>query len=280
MFLAATPAYREFFAYAKIKAREVTVEGENGQKESFWPDCGEDEEVWVVTHWIRFEDGTQEAGSTRCLREPATEKDAKRAMQDMINFNNLTKEELQDLSKCFAATEDDLDYIENRYPNYQSPPADPNDYEAHDVYQARLKALAGLHPKTVELIRKADETKESVKRQQLERIAVQAYFAELAHHWDEDEVRAWQRNNPLGTEWMLEFTHVFEEARREIDPIKYELAFNWLRRKYNLLTAEELSDSILKSTLQRIMPGTLKKIRERLGMTTKRKPGPKPNSEQ
>jgi len=78
---------------------------------------------------------------------------------------------------------------------------------------------------------------------------------------------------------MCEFARVFAEPKLEIDPIKHELAFNWLRRKYNLLTAEELSDAILLATLQRVMPDTLKKRRERLGLTTKRKPGPKPNSE-
>ena len=108
--------------------------------------------------------------------------------------------------------------------------------------------------------------------------AVQAYFAELAHDWTEDEVLAWQRSNPVGTEWLCEFASVFQEPKRELDPINHELAFNWLRRKYNLLTAEELSDSILMATLQRVTPGALKKRRERLGLTSNRRPGPPPNS--
>ena len=69
----------------------------------------------------------------------------------------------------------------------------------HDVYEARLKVLAGLHPKPVELIKQADVAKDSVERRQLERGAVAAYFAELAHYWSEDEVLAWQRNNPVET---------------------------------------------------------------------------------
>ena len=91
---------------------------------------------------------------------------------------------------------------------------------------------------------------------------------------------AWQRSNPVGTEWMREFGRVLEEPERRIDEINYELAFNWLRLKYNLLTAEELSDAIRERTGQRLMPGTLKKRRERLGLTTDRKPGPRPNPEQ
>lgn len=131
----------------------------------------------------------------------------------------------------------------------------------------------------MELIRLADATKEPDKRQKIERQAVQAYFAELAHDWTEEEVLAWQRSNPVGTEWMCEFATVFREPRREIDQINHELAFNWLRRKHNLLTAEELSDSILIATLQRLTPGALKKRRERLGLTTKLPPGPRPNSD-
>ena len=184
------------------------------------------------------------------------------------------------LVKCFAATDADYAYIESRYPNYQSPPSDPTALDELDVYQARLKMLAGLHPKTVELMKRADETQDPQKRKEIQRETVQAYYAELAHFWTEEEVLAWQRHNPIGTEWMREFVHVFEEPEKVIDPIKYELAFNWLRRKYNLLTAEELSDSVLKATLQRVMPGTLKKIRERLGLTSKRNPGPKPSPNQ
>lgn len=58
------------------------------------------------------------------------------------------------------------------------------------------------------------------------------------------------------------------------------VAFNWLRQKYNLLTAEELSDAMLVMVGQRLTPETLKKRRERLGLTTKRPPGPPPKSSQ
>lgn len=130
------------------------------------------------------------------------------------------------------------------------------------------------------MIQQADVADDSRTRQNSERKAVDAYFAELAHDWTEDEVLAWQRNNPVGTEWMCEFARVFEEPERRVDDINYELAFNWLRRKYNLLTAEELSDKILIATGQRMMPGALKKRRERLGLTTKRPTGPPPKESQ
>jgi hypothetical protein len=274
------PSFREFFAYGKVKATEAVIELEDGTTELFWDNCTPDEEIWAVVQWIRFEDGHEEKGSIHYLRSPNTEDDARKAMQRMSDFYSVSKEKLVMMAGMYMATEEEhasnLDYIESRYPNYQSPPADPAGLDEHDVYQARLKVLAGLHPKTVELIKQADATKDPQECRKIEREAVQAYFAELAHCWTEDEVLAWQRSNPIGTEWMCEFGRVFAEPMREIDPINHELAFNWLRRKYNLLTAEELSDSILMATLQRVMPATLKKRRERLGLTTKRPPGPPP----
>lgn len=277
--LTPVPSFREFFAYGKMKARDVRVDPDDPKSEQFWDDCTEDEEVWAVVQWIRFEDGHQEQGSISYLRR-ATEDEAKAAMKRMSDFYSLSKEHLLGLSQCFEATDDDLAYIEYRYPNYQSPPTNPGSIDEADLYSARLKVLAGLHPKTVGLIKQADETKDPQLRQKLEREAVTAYFAELAHHWSEDEVLAWQRGNPVGTEWMCEFADVFREPEKQIEPINYELAFNWLRKKYNLLTAEELSDAILVRTGQRLMPGTLKKRRDRLGLTTKRPPGPKPNDSQ
>lgn len=280
MALAPVPAYREYFAYGKKKARDVRVDPDDPTSELFWDDCTADEEVWAVMQWFRFEDGHEEAGSIAHLRAPLTEEDARNEMRRMSEFYDMTKEDLEALAKCLKNTEDADAYIENRFPNYQSPPTGLGETELHDLYQARLKVLAGLHPKTVGLIKQADETKDPQQRQKLEREAVAAYYAELAHHWTEDEVLAWQKSNPIGTAWMCEFVRVFQEPEREVEPINYELAFNWLRKKYNLLTADELSDAIRVRTGQRLMPGTLKKRRERLGLTTKREPGPRPNDSQ
>jgi hypothetical protein len=280
--LVPVPSFREFFAYGKVKATEAVIELEDGTTEPFWDNCTPDEEVWAVVQWTRFEDGHEKKGTIHYLRAPKTEDDARRAMQDMSDFYSTSKEKLQAIARLYASTEDehvaDLNYTESRYPNYQLQP-DPSATDEYDVYQARLKVLAGLHPKTVELIKLADATQDPQKREKIQREAVKAYFAELAHYWTEDEVEAWQRTNPIGTEWMREFIRVYDEPMRQIDPINHELAFNWLRRKYNLLTAEELSDSILMATLQRLTPETLKKRRERLGLTTKRPPGPPPKSD-
>jgi len=271
--LTPVPSFREFFAYGKVKATEAVIELEDGTTEPFWDNCSPDEEVWAVVQWVRFEDGHEEKGSIKYLRSPHTEEDARQAMEEMSDFYSMSRKDMVDLGRVVETSEADEAFIDRGWPNYQSPPSDPKAIDEYDVYQARLKVLAGLHPKTVELIKLADGTQDPQKRQKIERETVQAYFAELAHYWTEDEVLAWQKSNPIGTEWMREFARVFEEPKREIDPIKHELAFNWLRRKYNLLTAEELSDKILLATLQRLTPEAIKKRRERLGLTTKRKPG-------
>ena len=170
---------------------------------------------------------------------------------------------------CYDAKEEDYQYVEDNYPNYQSEP-DPSATDEYDVYHARLKVMAELQPKTVELIKIANATKDPVKRQLVEREAVQSYFAELAHYFTEEEVLAWQRSNPVGTGWMCEFGSVMHEPRKTIDPTNHELAFNWLREQYNLLSAKELSVSIFKRIFRWFTPAAIKKRRERLGLTTKR----------
>lgn len=272
------PAVRTFYGYGKIKASEAYFESDDGKAAPLWNDADSNEEIWAIVQWFRFEDGHEEKGSIQYLRSPATEADARKAMEKMQRFYSMTRQQLLDLAQCYEATEDDYAYIEGNYPNFQFPPSDPKAIDECDVYQARLCVLAGLQPITVELIKIADTIRDPVARQKAEHAAVQSYFAELAHYWTEEEVLAWQRSNPVGTGWMCEFASVFHEARRTIDPVNHELALNWLRAKYNLLTAEELSDSIFQQTLLRLSPEALKKRRERLGLTSKRPPGPRQKS--
>jgi len=264
--------YREFVGLGRFKANEIGPQPGDDMHPFFNAMMG-DKEIWVVASWRRYEDGREEALNIQYLDSEATEIEARKAFDGMVDFLNMSKEELEALSQCFQATEEDLAYIENRFPDVKPGSPDPKSTDEYDLYQARLKVLAGMQPKTVELLKQADATKDPQKREKLEHEAVEAYFAEMAHYWTEDLVKEWQRSNPVGTEWMCEFARVWQEPKREIDPINHELVLNWLRKKYNLLTQNELSDAILVMTGQRLMPGTLKKRRERLGLTTKRKPG-------
>lgn len=179
------------------------------------------------------------------------------------------------LGQCFAATEDDYAYIESRYPNFQSS-ADPSAVDEYNVYQARLKVLAGIQPKTVALIHQAEETKDEVQRKKLECEAVKAFFAEVATYWTEDMIEAWLRTNYPGSKWLRVFAKMIEKPECELDPIEHELALNWLRRGYNLMTENELSAAILKATGQHVKPNTVKKKRANLGLPTKRPFGPDP----
>ena len=179
------------------------------------------------------------------------------------------------LAECCAASEDDYAYIESRYPSIQSSP-DPSAIDEYNVYQARLKVLAGMQPKTVALMHQAEEAKDDKERQKLEREAVRAYFAELAPSWTEDMIEAWLRTNYPGSKWLRVFAKMIEKPECELDPIEHELALNWLRRGYNLMTENELSAAILKAIGQQVKPNTLKKKRAKIGLQSKRPFGPNP----
>jgi hypothetical protein len=270
--------YREFVGMGRFKANEVGPQPGDDMHPFFKAIMG-DNEIWVIVSWRRYEDGREEDMNISYLDPEATEAEARKVFARSIRFLRMSKKALEDLSQCFRASEDDLGYVENRFPNVEHAP-DPQSTDEYDLYQARLKVLAGMQPNTVALLKQADATKDPQKREKIEREAVQAFFAEVATYWTDDLLMAWQRNNPVGSKWLCEFARVIEEPERQLDPINHELALNWLRRGYNLLTENELSDAILIATGQRVMPGTLKKKRERLGLTTKRKPGPRPNPEQ
>jgi hypothetical protein len=276
--LAPVPVFRVFYGYGKVKASEVVIELEDGKSEPFWDNCTPNEEAWAVVQWFRFEDGHEESGSIHYLRWPKTEDDARRAMQDMSDFYSMSKEEMLILGRLVEDSEDNDKFMEGRYPNYQSAPSDPLSVE-YKVYQARLKTLAALQPKTVKLIKLADATKDPQKRQKIEREAVQAFFAEVAQCWTEDQLSAWLKSNPPGAKWLHEFGKMLEKPERELDPINQELALNWLHRGYNLMTEKELSVAIKNATGKDVKPNTVKKKRTDLGLPTKRNPGPKPKSE-
>ena len=269
--LVPVPEVRPVYGYGKIKACQA-VDSDDPNAEPFWDDLGPDAELWAVMQWYVFSDGHQEPGKMTYLRPECTEDEVKRSMERMIRFESMTREQLLDLTQCFEAKQEDYDYIEDKHPNYQSEPS-PNATDEYDVYHARLKVMSDLQPKTVELIKIANATKNPAKRQHVEREAVQSFYAELAHYFTEDEILAWQKSNPVGTGWMCEFGEVMSKPRRQLDPVNHELALNWLRQRYNEQSAKELSESIFQKFLRWLTPDAIKKRRERLGLTTKRKPG-------
>jgi hypothetical protein len=269
--VALTPTYacREFVGLGKVKASAIKPKPTRSLSSLVYEHWG-DQEVWVIVRWERYEDGREEATLMEVM--DGTEEQARHSMQRMIDFCNMSKEELEALGECLEPTNEDVDYVKIRFPEEQ-PSA--RSLEKYDLYQARLKVLAGMQPKTVALLDQANTATDPKEKERLEREAVAAYFAELSHHWTEEEVKAWQRSNPVGTEWISVFAEVREEPAKRLDAVNHLLVLNWLRKGYNLLTAQELSDAIYAVTGQRYSPDTLKKRRERLGLTTKRSPGPR-----
>lgn len=282
--LVPVPEFRTVFGYGKITASACRIDPDDANSEQFWDDLGPDEQIWAVMQWYVFSDGHQEAGSINYLRPECTEDEVRKSMERMIRFESMSREDLLGLTQCFEAKEEHCDYIEDKHPNYQSEP-DPKCTDEYDVYHARLRVMSELQPKTVELIKIASATKDPAKKRFVEREAVQSYFAEIAHYLTEDEVLAWQKSNPVGTGWMCECAEVMSNPRRQLDPVNHELALNWLHLKYNEMTARELSQSIWSRIWKWLAPGFkltadfIKKRRERLGLTTKRPPGPRPNSD-
>jgi hypothetical protein len=275
-----TPLYwcRKFVGMGRCKANKVGPQPGDDMHPLFNAIMG-DNEIWVIVSWRRYEDGREEDMNISYLDPEATEAEARKVLARSIRFLRMSKKALEDLSQCFRASEDDLAYVENRFPNVKHAP-DPQSTDEYDLYQARLKVLAGMQPNTVALLKQADATKDPQKREKIEREAVEAYFADMATYWPENLLKDWLRSNPAGSKWLRKFARMIEQPERELDPVDLELALNWLRRGYNLLTESELADAIVTATGQRLKPGTIKKRRVRLGLTTKRQPGPRPKSEQ
>jgi hypothetical protein len=272
------PEMKILYGYGKVKANKAITDPADPKSEpmsSIWDDLPPDTEIWCAMRWYEFQDGHKEYTNCSFIRPECTEDEVKERIERIKGLYDMTAKDARMLLQCYEAKTEDYDFVDAAWPNYQTEP-DPKDTDDYDVYHARLKVLSELSPKTIELLEIAEAIKDEVKRKYIEREMVQSYFAELAHYFIEDEILAWQRNNPVGTGWMCEFAEVMGKPRRTISPVNYELALNWLRAKYNLMTEKELSLSIFQKLLIWLTPGAIKKRRERLGLTSKRPTGPPP----
>jgi predicted metal-dependent hydrolase len=132
---------------------------------------------------------------------------------------------------------------------------------------ARYQVLKTVFPKTAELTEMAELTDDPKTRNRLELESVEAYFAENAPAWPSLVFKAWQRCNQIGLQWM-NWLYVWNNNRekrlRDVNPIDYELAFNWFWKGYFLMTAEQLSEVMLKQNLLPISAGAIQQRRVRL----------------
>jgi hypothetical protein len=275
------PEMKILYGYGKIKASQAPTDFDDPNAEpmsSVWDDLAPDTEIWCVMRWYEFQDGHRENTNSVFIRPDLTEDEVKERLEQLKRFYNISPDEARELLQVYEAKEEDYDFVDATWPKYQSKP-DPNKTDEHDVYNARLKVLSELSPKTIELLQIVDAITDQANRKYVEREMVQSYFAELAHYFTEDEILAWQKNNPVGTGWMCEFAEVMGKPRRTISPVNYELALNWLHAKYNEMTEKQLSISIFKRLWIWLTPSAIKKRRERLGLTSKRPTGPPPKSD-
>lgn len=141
---------REFVGLGKIRGSEVP---ENSAsfftsmfRKLFWR-----RSVWVIVCWRRYEDGREEALRTQYISPDATEDEARREFDRHVRFTQLPREELEELLSLYVATPDDVAYAESRPSRKELGMLASETREETDVYQARLKALAGLAPQTVSL---------------------------------------------------------------------------------------------------------------------------------
>ena len=269
------PEMKIMYGYGRIKANQASTDFDDPKAEpmsSVWDDLTADTEIWCAMRWYEFQDGHKENSDMCYMRPDYTEVEVKKRVAELQRFYSIGPEDARMFLQCYQAKPEDYDFVDDNWPKYQSAP-EPNKTDEYDVYHARLKVLSELSPKTIELLELVGAIKDEDQRKYIEREMVQAYFAELAHYFTEDEILAWHKNNPTGTGWMCEFAEVMGKPRRTISPVNYELALNWLRAKYNEMTEKQLSNSIFQRLWIWLKPAAIKKRRERLGLTTKRKPG-------
>ena len=136
--LVPVPAVRTVYGYGKIKAYQATCDRDDPASEPIWDDLGPDGEVWAVMEWYEYEDGHKEQGDIRFIRPEVPEEEIRKRMEQMQWSDSFTREQALGLLQCYDASEDDRDYVESKYPNYQTEP-DPRDTDNFDVYNARLK---------------------------------------------------------------------------------------------------------------------------------------------
>ena len=108
--------YREIVGLGRKKANEVGPQPGDDMHPLFNAIMG-DKEIWVIACWRRYEDGREEALSISHLNPEATEAEAKKRFDEQVEFLQMSKKELEDLSRCFQASKDDLAYIEERFPD-------------------------------------------------------------------------------------------------------------------------------------------------------------------
>lgn len=151
-----------------------------------------------------------------------------------------------------------------------------DDIEREDLYKARLKVLSPVSPRTVKIFEQSINVMDPAERDRLQWEAIQAYFADSAKNWSNKEFKNWQECNPIEKKWVPDTADSLNSPAKAVDPVDYELALNWVARRYNEMKPGELAEIIYKVTGERLTPVAIRKRHYRsLGLMTKRKAGAK-----
>ena len=162
------------------------------------------------------------------------------------------------------------------------PPAKPmtfpkGDIEREDIYKARLKVLSPVSPRTAEIFFQSINVTDPAERDHLQREFVQAYLADTIKSLSNEEFNSWQSNNSFDKKLVPGMAASMKSPAKVIDAVDYELALNWIARRYNKMKPDELVEIIYKVTGERLTPVAIRKRHYRgLGLMTKRKAGAKP----
>jgi hypothetical protein len=136
-------ADKQFFCgYGKATASEASFQTEDGAIEPFTDDLGPDDELWMIAVGHLFQDGQMVPGTIKYLRPSIGEEDVIKEMEKMKDFFCTNREEMLGLTQCYESTKEDLDYIDQNYPNYQTRPTGQTKMDEQDLYDARLKVLS------------------------------------------------------------------------------------------------------------------------------------------
>lgn len=221
-------------------------------------------ECWVISRWVSFAPDDEELiwDHDLVMDPDDTEETARGVFQGASDFWN--SDEPEEVAKTFKPSVQPMHFGD----------ISKFDHRRQDLYKARMEVLKDISPKTAALVYQAESATDEQTRARLNEEAVQSYFAELAAIWSEGQIKGWQERNPLGSKWIAEFAKCFRKPVPMVDSVNYDLAANWVLRKYNQLTPEQLAEAVTEATGEKITADAVRQRHYRkLGLMTERKPG-------
>lgn len=128
--------------------------------------------------------------------------------------------------------------------------------------EAMLNVLAHQYPRTVKALRSKFASKAALNR---------AYFADCAQILGKVPDEAEPEHAGAVGEALVKFS---EGKINRASPVDLEIVFGWFARGYCFLAEKDLAAAVNSKCGTALTPAAIKKRRERLGLSSKRGPGP------